>query len=111
MDTASLEFGAAPEAVNQVQPALRLRVADIVSTPSEGMYSVFCQLMLNIHFTKYCIVIIMGKFASIKFGESICRTWFGDVTQYCNIGEVLNLSIFRKVAKLKTSPDTRYGGT
>ena len=75
MDTASLEFGAAPEAVNQVQPALRLRVADIVSAPSEGeldMYSMFCQL--NIHFTKYCIIIIMGKFASIKFGESICRT-------------------------------------
>lgn len=36
VDTASLEFGAAPEAVNQVQPALRLRVADIVSTPTEG---------------------------------------------------------------------------
>lgn len=36
VDTASLEFGAAPEAVNQVQPALRLRVADIVSTPGEG---------------------------------------------------------------------------
>lgn len=37
VDSASLEFGAAPEAINQVQPALRLRVADMVSTPSEGI--------------------------------------------------------------------------
>ena len=44
MDTASLEFGAAPEAVNQVQPALRLRVADIVSTPSEGIKLTQCPL-------------------------------------------------------------------
>ena len=36
IDTASLEFGAAPEAVNQVQPALRLKVANIVSTPTNG---------------------------------------------------------------------------
>lgn len=36
VDSASLEFGAAPEAINQVQPALRLRVADMVTTPSEG---------------------------------------------------------------------------
>ena len=44
VDTASLEFGAAPEAVSQVQPALRLRVADIVSTPGEGKT---CQLISN----------------------------------------------------------------
>lgn len=36
IDTASLEFGAAPEAVSQVQPALRLKVANIISTPSDG---------------------------------------------------------------------------
>ena len=39
VDSASLEFGAAPEAVSQVQPALRLRVADMMSTPTEGTHT------------------------------------------------------------------------
>ena len=47
IDTASLEFGAAPEAVNQVQPALRLKVANIVSTPTNGKETFSNKLVNN----------------------------------------------------------------